>query len=312
MARPTHDFLDFINQASTRMQQEYNRIQKRAREDPGTAGDQGEENWKALISQWVPANYHVVTKGRLLNHAGEASPQVDVLVLHPSYPVGLLDVKLYMVDCVAAAFECKITLRPEHIKKSVENAKIIRRLLRQRRGTPYRELWSPLIYGLLAHSHCWKGENSTPEANIERLLHGAEREVVEHPREMLDVICISDLCAWYASKTPFLKIAGPDVCSYHIRNRHTTITTAPETEKGDLASSHPIVVLIRTLMRRLAYEDPSLRGLSHYLQWANLGVDSGGGDGRGWNSRSVYSSEVLSELRRQNNEALIPWDEWRF
>ncbi len=40
----THDLYDFMNQISNEMVAEYNRIQMRATEDPGTAGDQGEEN----------------------------------------------------------------------------------------------------------------------------------------------------------------------------------------------------------------------------------------------------------------------------
>ena len=41
----THDLHDFMQQLSDEMAAEYDRIQKRAAEDPGTAGDQGEENW---------------------------------------------------------------------------------------------------------------------------------------------------------------------------------------------------------------------------------------------------------------------------
>lgn len=36
----THDLQDFMRQLSVEMSAEYERIQKRATEDPGTAGDQ--------------------------------------------------------------------------------------------------------------------------------------------------------------------------------------------------------------------------------------------------------------------------------
>jgi len=39
-----HDIHDFIRRSQKELQEEYDRIQKRATEDPGTAGDQGEEN----------------------------------------------------------------------------------------------------------------------------------------------------------------------------------------------------------------------------------------------------------------------------
>jgi hypothetical protein len=47
-----------------------------------------------------------VTKGRILTETGYASPQIDVLILHPSYPKILLDKKMYLSGGVAAAFEC--------------------------------------------------------------------------------------------------------------------------------------------------------------------------------------------------------------
>jgi hypothetical protein len=69
-----------------------------------------------------PLTYHVVTKGRILSFDGVAGPQIDILVLRPVYPRHLMDKKLYLAGGVAAAFECKLTLKPEHIKKAVENA----------------------------------------------------------------------------------------------------------------------------------------------------------------------------------------------
>jgi uncharacterized protein DUF6602 len=96
MKKKSHDLLDFMVTVSREMSLEYDRIQKRAAEDPGTAGDQGEENWAELLRRWLPATYYVVTKGRILSHDGVAGPQVDVLILRPSYPKDLLNKKLYL------------------------------------------------------------------------------------------------------------------------------------------------------------------------------------------------------------------------
>jgi hypothetical protein len=74
---------------------EYQRIQTRVDEDPGTAGDQGEENWAEVLRRYLRATYHVRTKGRIITSNGSASRQIDVLVLSPSYPVGLLNTKTY-------------------------------------------------------------------------------------------------------------------------------------------------------------------------------------------------------------------------
>ncbi len=48
-AEKSHDLFDFMFQISRDMASEYERIQKRATEDPGTTGDQGEENWATLL-----------------------------------------------------------------------------------------------------------------------------------------------------------------------------------------------------------------------------------------------------------------------
>ena len=153
----THDLYDFMRQISVEMSAEYERIQKRATEDPGTAGDQGEENWAELLRDWLPRNYEVVTKGRIISQEGLTSPQIDVLVLKNSYPKKMLNKKLYLAAGVAAAFECKTTLKASHIADALETCAKIKGFYPNRTGTPYKELHSPLIYGLLTHSHSWKG-----------------------------------------------------------------------------------------------------------------------------------------------------------
>ena len=72
--RKNHDLYDFMRQLSAKNGSEYCRIQKRATEDPGTAGDQGEENWAELLRGWLPRNYEVVTKGRIISQDGITSP----------------------------------------------------------------------------------------------------------------------------------------------------------------------------------------------------------------------------------------------
>lgn len=84
-----HDLAYLVNQAAEKMASEYERMRKIAAEDPGTSGDQGEENWADLLRQWLPSGFHVVTKGRIISSTGETSPQVDVLVLSPYYPRGV-------------------------------------------------------------------------------------------------------------------------------------------------------------------------------------------------------------------------------
>src|SRR5260370_8960948 len=88
---PEHDIHAFVFSCQKDIAEEYERIRHRAAEDPGTAGDQGEENWASLLRSWLPSYFHIVTKGRILTESSYASPQIDVLVLYPSYPRILLD-----------------------------------------------------------------------------------------------------------------------------------------------------------------------------------------------------------------------------
>jgi len=139
-----NDLHDYLLGVTEDMSRDYHQIQKRATQDPGTAGDQGEENWAELLRGWLPPTYQVVTKGRILGHDGNASPQVDVLVLRPSYPRKLLGKKLYLAGGVAAAFECKVTLKKSHIYEAFQTAALINKLLPPRWGSPYKELHNPI------------------------------------------------------------------------------------------------------------------------------------------------------------------------
>src|ERR1700693_5406094 len=96
MTAPNHELFDFVGTVTRELAEEYDRIQKRATEDSGTAGDEGEENWADLLRKWLPPAYRVVTKGRILGHQGRASHQVDVIVIRPSYPPYLETKKLYL------------------------------------------------------------------------------------------------------------------------------------------------------------------------------------------------------------------------
>ena len=199
-----HDLHEFMRQLSAEMAAEYNRIQMRATEDPGTAGDQGEENWAELLRGWLPRTYEVVTKGRIISQDGRTSPQIDVLVLKGVYPEKLLTKKLYLAAGVAAAFECKTTLKASHIEDAVKTCVRIKNLYPNREGTPYKELHAPIIYGLLAHSHSWKGPNSTPEDNVILKLRESDYQHVSHPRLGLDLLCVTDLGTWISGKFTFI------------------------------------------------------------------------------------------------------------
>jgi hypothetical protein len=309
-----HDVHDFIRKAQDDLQNEYVRIQKRAADDPGTAGDQGEENWGTLFKQWLPHYFHVITKGRVLTDSGYASPQIDVLVLLPSYPRILLDKKLYLSGGVAAAFECKTTLTAAHVRDAVATSAALKSALPKRLGSPYKELHAGIIYGLLAHSHSWRGENSQPLANVENALWAADLECVHHPRECIDFISVSDLATWQSTKMTFLsprhysgnvelqKIYGP--------NGSATTGYVCHAIGGDRQEQHfsPIGTLLSGIFSRLAWTFSDMRPLEEYFRKVHL-VGSGEGRMRKW-PIDIYSEGIRDRVHRGELSNGVPYDEW--
>lgn len=311
-------------QISQEMSLEYERIQKRATEDPGTAGDQGEENWKELLQDWLPTTCQVVTKGRIISQDGKTSPQVDVLVLKASYPKKLLNKKVYLADGVIAVFECKVTLKAVHITEALKNCIAIKSLFTSRKGSPSKELNAPILYGLLAHSHSWKSDNSTPIQNIENKLMEEDRRLVNHPRNMIDLVCVADLGVWASSKETFLipneRIERVTFEKIHNRSGRSLVASTAYigyTSKfeNQVRYFQPIGALIFQLFYKLALENEEFRNLANYYQEVHIG-GSGSGRIREWLS-DIYSDEVKTKIERHQigveritTSANNPWDEW--
>lgn len=310
----SHDLFDFMQQISQEMSSEYDRIQKRATEDPGTAGDQGEENWAALLRDWLPRDYEVVTKGRIISHEGKTSPQIDVLVLKSAYPKKMLNKKLYLAAGVAAAFECKTTLKASHIEEALKTCALIKSFYPARLGTPFKELRTPLVYGLLAHSHSWKGETSTPIENISQKLVASDYQSVTHPKFQLDLLCVADLATWYSSTATFI---GPSqsfnwsqMAPIYGANGAAITSYVGHAYTNDEQVKHftPVGALISSLSQRMAWEDPSYRDLADYYRITNIS-GSGSGEVRKWPT-TIYSDEIRTTVeagRLSNGKA---WDEW--
>jgi hypothetical protein len=318
----THDLFDFMVQMNQEIAAEYDRIQKRATEDPGTAGDQGEENWAAILRGWLPRNFEVVTKGRIISQEGITSPQIDVLVLTGDYPKKLLNKKLYLAAGVVAAFECKTTLKSSHIFEAMETCVKVKSLYPIRTGTPYKELHSPIVYGLLAHSHGWKGKRSTPEETIDKKLNEADRKFVSHPRLQLDILCVADLATWESTIMTFVtpleiehlcKAMGMDTKDFHPDGSTLSIYfTHSRLEEGQVQHFAPIGALISSLSKKLAWDNPSLRNLAEYYQKVRIEGESTG-ENRTWPS-SIFSRKTRKRLEvgiPLIPPTLRPWNEWQ-
>ncbi|MFE2508794.1 DUF6602 domain-containing protein [Streptomyces naganishii] len=239
---------------------EYARLQARAREDPGTAGSQGEETWAQLLRRWVPSGYHVVPGGRIIDTDGNTSPQVDILILHPSYPPGLLGIKHYLASAVVAAFECKLTLTRAHIKKSAICAALLEDMM-LREGRPPGEFF----YGVLAHSHSWN-QRSNPAYRVYQALWDYGEEFTKRPGQCIDALCIADLGAWLANMTVMqgeveLCHMGPLeslVKSFTPKEAHESSNTSPAPE--------PITRTIAHLLERMGDNQNGMDRVAGYLR----------------------------------------------
>jgi hypothetical protein len=316
---PPHELEEFLHQDQAEIAAEYERIFRRSTEDPGTAGDEGEENWAALFRSWLPDTYQVVTKGRIVFPDKTASRQIDVLVLRHGYPRRLFNKKLYLSSGVVAAFECKNTLKAAHVKAAAATASFVKSRIPGREGTLRGELRRPIVYGLLAHSHSWKGDSSTPIANVDEAVTAMCNRVT-HPSELMDVICVADLAAWTLINFVECPWFYPD----DIREARLALGVRPD---GQVASSYvrftesvlhpdaktpnPVAVLIAEAVQELAWHDENLRPIADYFRFAGL-LGSGGAIGRAF-GLDVFSDGVQERLHR-----ILPtsgldhlWDTWK-
>jgi hypothetical protein len=244
-----HDLAWLFNRVTADIASEYQRIQSRVKEDPGTAGDQGEENWAAILRKYLPANYHIRTKGRIVAADGNASRQVDILVLSPSYPEGLLDSKMYVAAGVLAVFECKITLRRQHITSAVKTAAEINRLTRSDQNIKRR-----IAYGLLAHSHALATIKRAPGRSLYNALITADQTYVDDPRECLDLLCIADLGTW----TSFRRVR-PGTGDYIVENSYMQTWRQPVA---------PVGAFLTTFLAKLGVHDSDLGSIASYFRRA--------------------------------------------
>lgn len=322
-----HDLQDFMDEVASELGREYVRIARRSREDPGTAGDEGENSWKEVLKGWLPPSLPIVTKGRILGVDGRSSSQVDVLVLHPAYPEKLLNKKQYLAGGVVAAFECKLTLRGRDFAKIAQTARSVRNLAAQRTGSPYAVLHSPIVYGVLAHNSEW----SNPDSNaanvtaieepsgfrkVDKLLQAVQNEDLQ-PRDALDVICVSDLACWTRFSSIMFPYGSPEIWENSralygwppegaVHDEYTRWTRLyPEWD----GPPSPIYVLISKLLRRLAWEFPEFRSMADYWKLAKVpGRNSGADTVRNW------PIDVLGDVAIQaRTNGLVnghPWHPW--
>ena len=299
-----NDLFDLMEAATDEISREYKRIRKRVKEDPGTAGDQGEENWKKVLEDWLPASYHVVTKGRILFPSGKSSDQVDVLILSPSYPKRLLNIKHYIAGGVIAAFECKTTLKKIHIKEALETCADIKNKTPFGEGTPFKELNSSVLFGLLAHSCSWSPKTATDQIDEHLLVY--DKQFVNHPSETLDLLCVADLACWSSMKSTWQASLEPNDDSRSVSTAY--ICCCKEASGSNFTA---VGTMITDLLCKIAWREHSLRPIADHFMSSHIS-GSGQGQSRQWEN-SIYSEEVLHRLVKEglsDEEDENLWNEW--
>ncbi|MCC4320030.1 DUF6602 domain-containing protein [Streptomyces solisilvae] len=271
-----HEVESYVRQATREIQDEYERISARSAEDPGTAGDEGEENWANILRSWLPSSVHVVTKGRLLCADGSTSHQVDVLVLSESYPAGLLNKKMYLASEVLAVFECKLNLKKAHAVETVKRAVELKRLI-------YEQHDRDVLYGLVSHSHSWSSDDGAI-AKISKLLKESDVEYVQHPNEALDVTCVADLDTWVSHCMSPMGEGEEDFTSGYYRS-HTEVPSGSDYFDCD---PPPVGRMISSVYRHLASEDRRFRGMNLYFMRVGLGGAMACEDPREWSKSEIF------------------------
>ena len=294
-----HDLAEYLEEIQLALSQDYKQIQKRVKEDPGTAGDQAETTWAEVLRRWLPSHFHVVTKGRIIGSSGAASSQIDILVLWPNYPPFLLEKKLYIASGIAAAFEVKLTLRPHHIKKAFETAinlseitedEHFKRKNRKRRkgeNFAYEEYHRIFEYGILAHSYETSDSSKAMDAITEKI-RSLDAELVKHPKQMLDLVCVHGLGSWVSERTAIaefiVKTPGrPNMIEWHHQQHPVTTYVAHSKDQWGKNSSiyhnfSPLGAFLAQLYRKLARTDTSLLPLANFYT-TTLSTGRGGGPG---------------------------------
>lgn len=317
----SHELAEFLAQDQAEIAAEYERIFRRSTEDSGTAGDEGEENWAALLRSWLPDTYQVVPKGRILFPDRSASGQIDVLVLRPGYPPRLVNKKVYLSSGVLAAFECKNTLKASHVEKAAVNASFVKSKVAGYSGTLRGELRKPILFGILAHSHSWKGEASTPVDNVDKAVL-AMCNAASHPSELLDIICVADLAAW--TLINFIECPWfypPDIRDLRLRRGvrsdgqvntgYVRFIEGMFDPDAAIPNPNPVAVLIAEVLQQVAWQDENLKPLADYFRFTGLlGVGKAIGRIFGLN---VFSEEVQQRLRHVAPTDGLGhlWDPWK-
>jgi hypothetical protein len=291
-----HVHHEWLRKVTGEVAQEYERLHRAAKDDPQRAGHGGEGTWARLLEDWLPPQYEVATRRYIIPEEGGDSFETDLIVFSPGYPRRMRGREEVLAGGVAAAFSVKLTLNAAGIRDAAERAVGLRRSTKARFGTPRSELLGAFPVALLAHSHAWKRAASNPVENVYDALIDLDAELVQHPREMLDFVCVADLGAWTASRFPYLPphaLTHNPAATEDQRQTGCTMTAVMMAHPEE--SPPPVAVFVSHLLQRLAHGDPSLRQVADGMVLTETQGRSSG-DMRLWDLNVVFDERVVEQL----------------
>lgn len=179
--------------------------------------------------------------------------------------------------------------------------------------TLFDEYYSPIFFGLLAHSHDLKtGGMKAFDVNFDRIFN-CVNNIAEFPSHLIDLICIAD-CA------TFIKDVATQI-KPHIEEGAETLLKAQPGQEGIFAGyyahgylqkknqqANPLFPAIVQIMNLLAYENINLREIFHYFTSA---VKIGGGLGqiRVW-PINIVDKKNLKKIKEIDPSEEEQWSKW--
>ncbi|NEZ57711.1 DUF6602 domain-containing protein [Adonisia turfae] len=271
------------------IQDDYIRLHAAARRDPQKAGHEAEAAWKSILELWLPPHYEVGTRKYILPDTNVEGGddrkcfETDIVVFNPTYPKPLRKKSEVLPGGILAAFFVRLTVDADGIRDASRRAAILKRSTTVRLNTPRLHLQGPFSVGLLAHSHDWKADGSTPFENAKANLERFNRKFALTPREVLDFTCIADLALW--------------TTSHWIKLPQTVAVST--SSAGPSANTSPVARLMMQLIYRLSYVDPTLRHWALGLLAAlPVGVNSQV-DWRHWDITDGLPSRVIEDIQKR-------------
>ena len=212
----------------------------------------------------------------------------------------MLNCKEYLSGGVVAAFECKTTLRRKHIEEFVEHSRKIEKLAFNENGTPRKDLQSKIYYGLLAHSHEGKKENSNPKEIIEKAIWEYNKKYITHPREIPDIICVADLGVWKSQKMivpNYDNVKG-------LKGNFVMSGYVASDNKEEFFT--PVGVCVFDLLQNIEWRYSSVRDIVTYMRKLNI-FGNARGYARPW-EWAILSEETRKNIYKLKNGGFL--DEW--